>query len=224
MLVLSRDRTPRRDVTRYTVNIFLLSVTNNLNTGLKSTLSQEISNYGHKIAYVSSAKQIGEKKYYLSTVEDFKKINSCSEVDYFDLSSDFSDQDLEKLKNYKIIYLSGGNTFTFLNDSKNRELGIKLQSKLSEILLIGASAGSIMMTPRIDICSICDSNNFNLQDLSSFNFTPFEFHPHFTEGDLGWLQNYKKNKRTSKILACKDGDGVQYKDNLATLLGEVTTI
>ncbi len=206
------------------MNIFLLSLTNNLNTELKSALSQEISNYGNKIAYISSTKQVGEKKYYLSTIEDFKKINSCSEIDYFDLSSDFSDKDLEELKNYKIIYLSGGNTFAFLDDSKNRELGIKLQSKLSEILLIGASAGSIMMTPRIDICSICDSNDVNLQDLSSFNFIPFEFHPHFTEKDIDWLQNYKKNKQMPKILACKDGDGVQYKDNITTLFGKITTI
>jgi hypothetical protein len=81
-----------------------------------------------------------------------------------------------------------------------------------------------MMTPSIDICSFYDSNDVNLRDLSSFNFTPFEFHPHFTENDLGWLQNYKNNKQSSKILACKDGDGVQYSQNIITMLGEVYVI
>jgi hypothetical protein len=81
-----------------------------------------------------------------------------------------------------------------------------------------------MMTPQINISYICDSNDVNLQDLSSFKFVSFEFHPHFKEEDLGWLQNYKSNDSVYKILACKDGDGVQYKDNAITLFGKVNLL
>jgi dipeptidase E len=206
------------------MNLFLLSKTDNLNTELRLALSQEINNYDHKIAYISSAKQTEEKKYYLTTIKDFKKVNDECVLDYFDLSSDFTDDDLEKLKKYKIIYLSGGNTFDFLKDSKERNLREILKSVLNNSLIIGASAGAIMMTPQINISYICDSNDVNLQDLSSFKFVSFEFHPHFKEEDLGWLQNYKSNDSVYKILACKDGDGVQYKDNAITLFGKVNLL
>ena len=202
------------------MNLFLLSNTDNLNNELSLILSEEIGKRGSRIAYISSAKQTGERKYYLATMEDFKKINEASAIDYFDLSEDFSDLDLAKLKDYKIIYLSGGNTFTFLKDSKDRGLGKILKELEPQCLLIGASAGSIMMTEKIDICKICDSNTAELKDLSSFNFVPFEFHPHFKEQDLPWLREYK-NTTQNKIYLCKDSDGVQYKDGKVITFGEI---
>lgn len=195
-------------------------MTGNLNEPLKQALKREIVLYGNKIAYISSAKQEGEKKYYLSTIDDYRVMSENVSVDYFDLSSDFSGIDLEKLLDYKIIYLSGGNTYEFLKDAKERNLKNILKQSTSA-LLIGASAGSILMTPTIDICSIEDENTVNLSDTSGFGFVDFEFSPHFKESDRELLLNYKKDR---DIYLCKDGDGIFYNNGEIKLFGDITKI
>jgi dipeptidase E len=204
------------------MKIFLLSMTDNLDGSLKEALKGEIILHGNKIAYISSTKQEGERKYYASTISDYRAISENISVDYFDLSSDFSDTDLEKLLDYKIIYLSGGNTYAFLKDAKERNLKNILERATKQgALLIGASAGAIMMTPTIDVCSLEDENAVNLSDTSGFGFVDFEFSPHFKESDGALLLSYKKDR---DIYLCKDGDGIFCDDGEINLFGEITKI
>lgn len=204
------------------MKIFLLSATENLNQALKDDLRQKILSHGNKIAYISSVKQEGDKKYYLSTITDYRAISEEVVVDYFDLSRDFSDADLQKLLDYKIVYLSGGNTYSFLKDAKERNLKSILDTFIQQDgLLIGASAGAIMMTPKIDICAIgtiADENVVGLTDTSGFGFVNFEFSPHFTENEREFLSRYKTDR---DIYLCKDGDGIFYDNGEVKLFGSV---
>nr|MBP6948923.1 Type 1 glutamine amidotransferase-like domain-containing protein [Candidatus Paceibacterota bacterium] len=164
------------------MNIFLLSVTDNLNLELKDTLGSEIKKSGNKVAYISSEPQEAPREYYLSTIKDYETISEGVEVDYFDLSDDFSDESLEDMLHYGVIYLSGGNTYMFLNDARKRSLYKILRKHLQNGgLLIGASAGALMMTPSIDIAEGFGENIFGLIDVKGFAFVPFEFFPHFEE-------------------------------------------
>lgn len=203
------------------MNIFLLSCTDNLNPQLRETLGNEITKRGNKVAYISSEPQVAPRPYYLSTIEDYSKISEGVEVDYFDLSDDFSDESLEEMLHYGTIYLSGGNTYIFLNDARKRRLYKLLRMHLNNGgLLVGASAGSLMMTPTIDLADGFDENIFGLTDVKGFHFIDFEFHPHFEESHRDFLTSYMEGK-DSVLYICKDGDGIFCGDDGVTLFGEV---
>lgn len=202
------------------MNIFFLSVTDHLNEDLRLRLKKEISERGNLIAYISSEPQDANREYYYSTVEDYVRINNDIKVDYFDLSENFSDDDLQRLLNYKTIYLSGGNTYVFMDAARKRNILPILKKHLGDNgLLIGASAGAIMMAPSIDLAGIEDENIPQTKDTSGFNFVNFEFHPHFKEEDKSFLDEYTKNRGVG-LYVCKDGDGIFYSNGKMTLFGE----
>lgn len=204
------------------MKIFLLSKIEKLNQDLKDAIKREISNTkSNRIAYISSARQEADNRnYYLQTTLEFKNINNELEVDYFDLSENFTDTDLDFIKNYKIVFLSGGNTFSFLRDAQNRNLKNVLEKILENNgVIIGISAGGIMMTENIEIAeieSLGDENTVNLKNLSSFNFVEnVEFYPHYEEKDSELLANRNKN-----IIACQDGSGFFINEKEITKFGE----
>lgn len=201
------------------MDIFLLSVTDNLQEDLKVSLKEEIAKRGNAVAYISSEPQSGDRPYYLSTIEDYSQIGSDIKVDYFDLSEGFSDEALAKLLEYGTIYLSGGNTYVFMDSANKRNLRPILKKHLdNEGLLIGASAGSIMMTPSIDLAGFEDENSPNLQNTKGFSFVGFEFHPHFHTEYNDRLSQYME-KRSSEMYTCKDGSGIFYADGKISLFG-----
>lgn len=202
------------------MNIFLLSCTDNLQDDLRKTLGEEIIKRDSRVAYISSAPQSVERPYYHSTIEDFSHFGKDIKIDYFDLSKAFSDETLHSLLNYGTIYLSGGNTYTFLDDARKRNVYPILKQHLEHGgLLIGASAGSIMMTPSIAIASGADENIPGLTDFTGFNFVDFEFHPHFVESDYDFLSKY--NRENTKIYLCKDHNGIFFSEGSIKLFGEV---
>lgn len=204
------------------MNIFLLSCTDNLEPQLRETLGNEIAKRGNKVAYISSAPQEIPRPYYLSTIDDYEKISEGVEVDYFDLSNDFSDESLEEMLHYGTIYLSGGNTYIFMNDARKRSLYKLLRKHLNNGgLLVGASAGAIMMTPTIDIADGFDENIFGLTDVKGFAFVDFEFHPHFEELHHDHLVTYMEGKDVA-LYTCKDGSGIFCGDDGVQLFGAVS--
>lgn len=206
----------------YDMNIFLLSCTDNLQDDLRKALGEEITKRDSRVAYISSAPQGIERPYYHSTIEDFSHFDKDIKIDYFDLSEVFSDEALHRLLEYGTVYLSGGNTYTFLDDARKRNLYPILKKHLENGgLLIGASAGSIMMTPSISIASNADENVPGLSGFTGFGFVGFEFHPHYSHEDDDFLRGYMKDKNTITYL-CKDGDGIFYSDGGIKLFGEVS--
>jgi dipeptidase E len=203
------------------MNIFLLSCTDNLNQELRGVLGDEIKKRGNKVAYISSEPQEAPRPYYLATIDDFIVIDKDVEVHYFDLSEDFSDESLEEMLHYGTIYLSGGNTYIFMNDARKRRLYKLLRQHLNNGgLLVGASAGALMMTPTIDLADGFDENIFDLTDVKGFAFAPFEFHPHYEEAHNQYLTTYTESRDTT-VYICKDGDGIFCGDDGIQLFGEV---
>jgi len=196
-------------------DIFLLSMMSPLDGELRQALAREILKRGTKVAYISSSPQSGDRPYYQSTIADYAAISSDIRVDYFDLSSAFTDKMLAGLSSYAAIYLSGGNTFTFMDMARKRGLQTILERYLANGgVLIGASAGSIMCTPSIELAKFGDENEVGMTDFSGFGFVGFEFHPHFTgdEGEHGRLAEYQR-AHGRDIYACKDSDGLSTNDS-----------
>ena len=197
-----------------------------LDEDLRQVLAREILKRGTKVAYVSSSPQDGDRPYYQSTIADYAAISSELVVDYFDLSDAFTDQALATLTDYAAIYLSGGNTFTFMDSARTRGLKTILEQYLANGgVLIGASAGSIMCTPSIEIASDADANEVGMTDFTGFGFVDFEFQPHFSDTDEehAWLAEYqRKNER--EIYTCKDGAGLHVTDSGVESFGKVRNL
>jgi len=205
------------------MHIFLLSRTDYLRDALREAIEKETAAQGNRIAYISSEPQIGEKLFYQSTIQDYSVINPNAHVDYFDLSDAFSDNDLSALKEYGTIYLSGGNTFMFMDMARGRNLYPILKAHGENGgLLIGASAGALMMTPSISLAAVADENTPGLTDLSGFSFADFEFHPHYigSAEENDFLRAHRDAVKT--LYACKDGDGVFYSNGEIKIFGDVS--
>lgn len=194
-----------------------------LDKDLRETLAGEILKRGTKVAYLSSNPQSDDRPFYQSTITDYAAISPDIRVDYFDLSDAFTDEMLAKLPSYAAIYLSGGNTFTFMDMARKRGLKEILEQYLkNDGILIGASAGSIMCTPSIEIAGFEDENEVNMTDFAGFGFVHFEFQPHFsgTQSERDWLAEYQRTHGRA-IYTCRDGAGLHITDSRIEAFGEV---
>jgi dipeptidase E len=207
-----------------TKNIFLLSMMSPLNDELRQTLAQEIAKRGTTVAYISSSPQDGDRPYYQSTIADYVAISPDIRVDYFDLSDAFTDEMLSALPSYAAIYLSGGNTFTFMDMARKRGLQAILEQYLTNGgMLIGASAGSIMCTPSIELAKFGDENEVGMTDFSGFGFVDFEFHPHFTGDQRERIEEYQRT-HGREIYTCKDGAGLHITTTGVVVFGSIVTL
>ena len=102
--------------------IFLLSETNQLNAQLRERLLSEIQSRGNKIVYISSEPQNIKRNFFEVTKNDYAAIDSRISLEYFDLSDNFNDQTLQTILDFEIVHLSGGNTYTFLESLRKRNL------------------------------------------------------------------------------------------------------
>lgn len=213
------------------MNIFLLSDTNNLNKDLKEKISQEIEKRKFRIAYISSVPQGEERPYFHITENDYRNINSNVSLEYFDLSDEFNKETLNKILNYEIIHLSGGSTYTFLESAQKRNLKELLDVHLSKNgLVIGVSAGAILLTKNIDTSLFCgDVNTGNLESLNGMSFVDFCFLPHLGNHYTNSTENLKKVQEFSnslgvKIYICSDSDGIFCNDSQEELVGNFVTV
>jgi dipeptidase E len=131
--------------------------------------------------------------------------------------------------------LSGGNTYHFLNNLKNRNFLPLLKNYVEKGgVLIGVSAGSIIMSKTINVVTLLhDENVVGLKDYSSLGLINFDFLPHLNYDREKYLKNAVEYSKTSKsvIYACSDGDGIIvdgdnmqfFGDVLRILNGDITT-
>lgn len=101
-----------------------------------------------------------------------------------------------KLLDSNILLISGGNTFTLLDNLRKSGLDktiIEFCQK-PEFILSGFSAGAIVLTPTINVCNLpgYDENIAGLTNLSGLNIIDFEVLPHYVESShKKTLENYK---------------------------------
>lgn len=210
------------------MGIFTLSDTASLNSELESTLAYEIKKRGSEIAYVSASPQKIPRPWFQNTLKEYKKIiDSNINLEYFDLSNRFSSERLENILKFGTIHLSGGNTFDFLNSIIERNIQRILKSHLNNGgLIIGVSAGSIILSPSVLLSFISGDNDFNyLKNYNGLNFLPFEFYPHFSSSieELNKLLEYS-NSTPNAILVCNDNDGVFFENNNIKGIGRIIRI
>ncbi len=188
-----------------------------------------ISNKESKILFIPS--QTDSEGQYFKKFVDYYSSLGYSDFDYLDLDEQFKHEDLLRLAEYDVIYLSGGNTFYFLNRIKQTGADIKLRefAELPGKVLVGVSAGSMILTPTIMntviqhqiIGDFKELNTTGLSDFSGLGLVNFEFIPHFSQENKGAMASRYLPQTTNTVYGCPDGSGIIVKENEIGLFGPV---
>lgn len=205
-------------------NLVMLSDLSKSNDALRKRIKELIGNGNFKLGYIPS--QTDKERKYFKAVSDFFVSLGVTDFLYFDISQEFDVSKVVPLTTCDGIYLSGGNTFYFLKKLKERKLDFLLKALAeSGKLLIGVSAGAIMMSKSIKIADFIDENEIQLREFNSLKLVDFEFIPHWESQKTKSqeLLDYSLNQDGS-IFTCNDGSGIVIAGNRVDYFGEIHEI
>jgi dipeptidase E len=138
-----------------------------------------------------------------------------------------SASDIDRAMAADFVYLSGGNTFYFLEHLRRSGL-LKALRRFAQHdgLIAGKSAGAIIMTPNIQTAAVpdfdCDENSIGITNLDAMNLVSFEFFPHYPKRRAHDEEFFRYTRISNKPLyACPDGSGVVVYEDQVALVGEV---
>ncbi len=142
--------------------------------------------------------------------EELKRLGLS--VDYFDFDEDAP----EALLKYDVIEINGGNPFYLLN-SIRKEGAEELLGRLSETkLLIGISAGSVILQKTINLVAEFSpdmNDEAGLPDNTALGLTDIEMIPHYHkfidryENFEQRIANYERENHC-EVLRINDGEGI----------------
>ncbi|WP_257351345.1 Type 1 glutamine amidotransferase-like domain-containing protein [Pseudalkalibacillus decolorationis] len=205
------------------MNLILLSnLTENLDQRLEAKINQMVSKNGARLGYIPS--QFDAEKYYYKRMKPNLDRIGFNEYIYFDIDKAYDTDDIERLMKCDAIYLSGGNTFYFLSNLRKRGLIPFIKEFVrNDRMLIGVSAGAMVMSPTVKVAGIIDPNDIQLEKLDSFDIVPFHFLPHYSEGlHRKNIEAFTRDHRLP-LYCCKDESGIVVKDDQIEFYGEITT-
>lgn len=178
-----------------------------------------------RIAYIPS-KSDKDRKYYQQKCEWYKQFG-ITKLKYFDIDNEYNNNMNDDLFKYDGIFLSGGDTFHFLNNLKKRDFLTKLKNYVDNGgVLIGVSAGSILMSKTIEIEMIQHPHLIGKSDYSALDLVDFDFFPHFDwnqDVNLHNVIDFSK-RRDSVIYCCNDGDGIIINGEQVEFFGEILKV
>jgi dipeptidase E len=145
---------------------------------------------------------------------------------YFDVDEEFVESKLEEFKRCDGIFLSGGNTYLFLKNLKERNMVRYIKDMVNEGKpLIGVSAGSMIMSKSIKIAAFHDKNEMQLTELNGLELVDFEFMPHWNreKNQLDKLLEFSLLQEES-IYTCHDGDGIVINEDKIEFYGDIKEV
>lgn len=178
-----------------------------------------------RIGYISSSSD--PQRQYFSKEQNYYKQYGLELTNYVELDIAYQPEAIEDLFSCDAIHLSGGNTYYFSYWLKQRGLIERLQNYARDGgILIGVSAGAILMTPEISSAKLCGDEPYKpLRDDRGLNLVDFAFVPHLQDTPEYYdrLQSYAD--RLQRVLyGCHDGDGIVVTGEKISSIGNVVTI
>ena len=179
------------------------------------------------IGYIPSSTD-PQRKYYKERQAYYSRLGMDLKV-YFELDEEYHPDLLESLLSCDAIHLSGGNTYYFLYWLRTREMLVPLRQYVSQGgMLIGVSAGSILMTPDISTSALCgDEVIAGETDFSALNLVDFTFAPHYGDREMSpSISALQKHSRDHQIVvyACRDSGGIVVTKDDVNCIGDVVKI
>ena len=171
------------------------------------------------VGYLASEHE-PDRQYFLQTQAFYTQFNGQMNC-YVDLQQGYSDEKFNALCQSDVIHLAGGDTFGFLADLKRCDKLSQLQAFARKGgVIVGVSAGAMLLTPSIVTASLCgDENNAELDDFSALTLLPYQFVPHANFSQNGvdlcvaasGICEHDDLVRYPLIL-CSDDDAIVYQD------------
>lgn len=133
-------------------------------------------------------------------------------VNYFDFDCDAP----QGLLQYDVIEIIGGNPFYLLKSMKKSNCGGVLNELSKSKILIGISAGSLVLQNNINLIAQYSpemNQGVNLTDLTGFHLTDIEILPHYSKF-LSRFDRFEERakeyeeKEKRKIVRLNDGQGI----------------
>jgi dipeptidase E len=161
-----------------------------------------------KIGYISSETD-KRRRFFEATWEHYRKMG-IPEITYSDLENEFDLQILKNILQYPVVHLSGGDISKFLFlCQKTNALPLLKKYVVEGGILVGISAGAMLMMPDISHCHTLEKSTISLKSKKALNLVDFEFFPHFDEfpgAEKILLQ--RSTQINIPIYACSDYDGI----------------
>jgi dipeptidase E len=174
-----------------------------------------------KLAFIPTAANAeeGEKGWFFRQYEDLRRMG----ITWTDVV-DFAAPDIDwrsRLDECDAFYVSGGNTFYLLDQIRKRKFDVYLKKALRTKVYVGCSAGSIIMTPSIEVASIPpgDTNLPGLTDLTGLAYVDFEIEPHCDERRFAKIRKYATDHH-KRIYALDDDVAVRVVDGGVDIISE----
>jgi dipeptidase E len=196
---------------------------------LRNSVDKELKTLFNKssprIGFIPSSSD-PERKYYNDRKTFYAQLGMDLSV-YFELDIEWKPDQLGQLLECDAIHLSGGNTYYFLYWLRRRNMMDTLVQYVARGgILIGVSAGSILMTPDITTSSICGDEQIPGEtDFSGLGLVDFSFVPHF--GDISVtiddLKKYSQEKQRV-VYAARDSGAIIVIGNKVKCIGDVIRV
>lgn len=175
------------------------------------------------VAFIPTAKMYedADKRMYLRVMKFFDELK-VKKIDFVEIAGLPHNNWLKRLQDTDVIFIGGGNTYWLLHCVRESGLDKELAKLLESRIYIGESAGSILVTPTIDIAGVDDGdeNAVDLKDTTGLNLVYFEVSPHTPE-DVSVEANSEYAKTTpNKIYAFDNNMAVKVDNNKIELVGE----
>lgn len=164
---------------------------------------------GKQLAYIASGPE-PDRSFFRSGQSYYRRYDLDLQL-FFDLDEQHAEEEIAALFACDAIHLAGGHTGGFLERLKRSGMIGPLRDwALSGGILIGVSAGAILMTPTIAADALFIARKpEDITDGEALGLVPFEFFPHLGD-DAGYLPALLRYSTltTRPIVACNDSDGV----------------
>ena len=175
-----------------------------------------------KVGFITTAANAepGNKDWYINQILNLQKYG-FDWIDFIDPSA--ADIDWKtRLQEVGIIFVSGGNTFHLLNQARKTGFDIWLKENIENIVYVGVSAGSIIVTPSIGIAPIDngDDNTPGITDLAGLHFIDFEVSPHTPEMVSVTANEEYAKSISHKLFAYNDASAICVIDSEVTIIND----
>lgn len=175
-----------------------------------------------KVGFVSTAANVedGNKDWFIGQFTNLYKFG-FTWIDIVDISAAGVNWK-RRLAEVDIVLLCGGNTFHLLDQIRKAKFDQWLREYIDSKVYVGISAGSIVMTLRIDIAGIDngDINLPNLADLTALQFVDFEVSPHTPSNVSVEANDTYAKSITNALYAIDDNTAIVVDGNLVKVVSE----
>ncbi|MHB8105139.1 MAG: Type 1 glutamine amidotransferase-like domain-containing protein [Dehalococcoidales bacterium] len=174
------------------------------------------------IGFIPSAADTTRK--YFNDRRDFYRGLGMELAEYFELDNDWRPEKLKVLLACDAIHLSGGNTYYFLSWLRKRQMMDTLTKYVtSGGVLIGVSAGAILMTPDITTAAFSGDPQMPAEtNTAGMGLVDFAFIPHYGNRPLS-IDDVKKYAREKQmpVYLTRDTGAIMVDEGVVNCIGDV---